>query len=516
MSTPKKTKNKNQNEKLMTTKATKEDFEPGPSTLRQTEPIPIPARSMAGPVVCLGGSGDIDARSLGEASSAGGTTPKGRRARQQSREKDKSRDTSMSSVDAEGMVGLHPKRPRRFSPPVGMDVEAREKSKEVEDHDETVREIAGGGDVEDLLERERKALEDYLFTDSNKVSKQAGKFILSKWRTIERYARRLAGENERLVRERSEYEDKMAEREKAFQKETAGRAPSYATMTRRGLAAGRPGTSASGQSGLPGGLEREKERINRSKETKAIIIRPVNENDERGNDEVKRDVLAGLRAVRSDLRITAMRQTRKKGMVVTVASQKDADILKGVNLKGFKLKADEPPKISPSIIVFDVDNDYSAEELKADFIAKNFDLVTEEDKNVMAERVIFRHSFKNRSNRMNWIIQVPADRFEGIISRGRVYMGWGSYRLAEYVNITRCFKCQAFGHIAKTCSAPHQLCEHCGSREHERDKCPTAAEPRCANCVRNKRKEANHSVKDKTCPEYIRQVNIYRSRIEWR
>lgn len=90
-------------------------------------------------------------------------------------------------------------------------------------------------------------------------------------------------------------------------------------------------------------------------------------------------------------------------------------------------------------------------------------------------------------------------------------MLWRVYRLREFYNTFRCFKCQGHGHIAKYCNAPDQLCENCGSKEHNREECNKKDKPTCINCIKAKRKEVNHSVKNKSCPEFQRYLEIYKT-----
>jgi rRNA maturation endonuclease Nob1 len=44
-------------------------------------------------------------------------------------------------------------------------------------------------------------------------------------------------------------------------------------------------------------------------------------------------------------------------------------------------------------------------------------------------------------------------------------------RVKKYVNILRCYKCHAFGHMVKICSSPNTYCKTCGSREHQKKEC---------------------------------------------
>lgn len=82
------------------------------------------------------------------------------------------------------------------------------------------------------------------------------------------------------------------------------------------------------------------------------------------------------------------------------------------------------------------------------------------------------------------------------------------------MNISRCFKCLAYGHFAAKCKAAESLCETSGLPGHKKEDCPSKSSPKCANCVRSKRKDLNHHVKSRVCPEYERHASFFRSRLE--
>lgn len=85
-------------------------------------------------------------------------------------------------------------------------------------------------------------------------------------------------------------------------------------------------------------------------------------------------------------------------------------------------------------------------------------------------------------------------------------MMWRTYKIKDYINITRCYRCYGYGHTAKTCSSMDQLCELCGDTEHLKNECPNKNELTCLNCHRSKRKDVKHGVKSFSCPEYIRWI----------
>jgi RecJ-like exonuclease len=117
---------------------------------------------------------------------------------------------------------------------------------------------------------------------------------------------------------------------------------------------------------------------------------------------------------------------------------------------------------------------------------------------------------------INWIIEVPAKIFDILIERGKVYMEWKENRVKEFINIARCFKCHGFGHIAKNYASEHQYCGHCGDKEHTFTECNKKLQkPNCICCIRSKRKNTEHNVRDKQCPEYIIQLERYKERISY-
>jgi hypothetical protein len=62
-------------------------------------------------------------------------------------------------------------------------------------------------------------------------------------------------------------------------------------------------------------------------------------------------------------------------------------------------------------------------------------------------------------------------------------------------NITQCYKCQGYGHIAVTCRKPH-TCANC-AKEHHSGSCPTPDDPSkhfCCNC------KGKHRTWDRACP----------------
>jgi len=116
---------------------------------------------------------------------------------------------------------------------------------------------------------------------------------------------------------------------------------------------------------------------NLKQKTEVALIRPTDENKISNNDEIKVEVTRALEKVKNKLKVKNIRQMNKKGLVIEVDSIKDKEIIKTVNLEEIRLKIEEPKRIEPMIIIYDLEKKYKPEELKKELIFKNIDGIAE-------------------------------------------------------------------------------------------------------------------------------------------
>ena len=73
------------------------------------------------------------------------------------------------------------------------------------------------------------------------------------------------------------------------------------------------------------------------------------------------------------------------------------------------------------------------------------------------------------------------------------------------IPIVRCYNCQKFGHIAKTCRSPPK-CSNC-SGPHSTSECDNTKDRKCANC------QSNHYANDPNCEAYLNHASkVYNQR----
>ena len=87
----------------------------------------------------------------------------------------------------------------------------------------------------------------------------------------------------------------------------------------------------------------------------------------------------------------------------------------------------------------------------------------------------------------------------------KVRVAWRSTRVRPYVpNPIRCFKCQAYGHMASSCRGKER-CGRCSSTEHKSSACK-AAKPRCA-C------SGEHEAWSRDCPKLLEEKRKAKDRV---
>ena len=126
----------------------------------------------------------------------------------------------------------------------------------------------------------------------------------------------------------------------------------------------------------------------------------------------------------------------------------------------------------------------------------------------MRARVVNRTSRKG-ANVGNVVIELFQGMRDVLLREGRVYVKWCACKVKEFINVLRCHKCFAFGHMMRECNVENRLCEKCGDAGHLKDKCKNASV--CRNC-RLSGKKSDHSVLSVECPEYVRMLERERLR----
>jgi len=147
----------------------------------------------------------------------------------------------------------------------------------------------------------------------------------------------------------------------------------------------------------------------------------MEEKDKRNNEQIKQDLVKGLEGLRNKLKIKGIRQMRNKGIVVEVKGKRDVELIKHTDLRKIGLKTEEPSKLNPSLIIYDVESDLKPEDLKEDLINKNFENMDESLLDELKKDIYFKFRIKASENKVHWIVQLSGLLYRNSQNRYRDY-----------------------------------------------------------------------------------------------
>lgn len=232
------------------------------------------------------------------------------------------------------------------------------------------------------------------------------------------------------------------------------------------------------------------------------------------SDETKRAIISSVAPTKDKLRIVNLRKISNKGVLIETKTEEDLKtVLGNSKLKAAGLMAGLPAKVNPRILIKNLPKDLQEKEISAAVRHQNLDNYPK-DKLQDHFKLSFKTGPRDRET-VDWVAEVSPEAREKILKEGRLYVGWHACYVQDFVAVTRCYQCQAFGHIAKHCKATTETCGHCTDNGHSQKNCPNSKkEPQCVNCKRAG-KAHNHSSRSKDCPAYQSAMRTYVSRIDY-
>lgn len=207
------------------------------------------------------------------------------------------------------------------------------------------------------------------------------------------------------------------------------------------------------------------------------------------------------------LHIKNMKEIRQGGVLLVTGSAEDArKILNHEVLRNRGLLPKRPKSMAPKVMIYDL-----PEELN-DNQARN--CLFEQNPDGRPDRVIFENNFKlvktikgREEGQRHWVVECSAPVRNWLCRGDRVYIEWNSCRVKDYADVSRCYKCQGYGHVSKYCREK-VMCGHC-TGEHDTRECPTKddqVQHPCAACKKAGKDGAGHSTSSRDCPMYLRAV----------
>lgn len=238
----------------------------------------------------------------------------------------------------------------------------------------------------------------------------------------------------------------------------------------------------------------------------AVISSPENCNKE--VEEVKREIMKLIDPGTERIKIKGVRKRMDGKIVVETATAEDlAKVIGHKNLISGGFTAIRSGAMNPKVIVYDVPRELEAEDIADNLFYQNEDLLQGIEQEEFKRSFIPKFRIGKRDGQCtNWVAEVTP-KLRNILRRNkrvRLYLMWQSCKVEDYRGVTRCYKCQLYGHVSKYCREEEQTCSFCSKKGHIHEKCPDKerkALPTCTAC-KNAKKKSDHSVNDKACPMY--------------
>ncbi|GIY68091.1 uncharacterized protein CDAR_453061 [Caerostris darwini] len=259
-------------------------------------------------------------------------------------------------------------------------------------------------------------------------------------------------------------------------------------------------------------LKNQPKQAPKQRKQHLAVIKPKDENS--NSSDTKTFIQKSVDINSVQIGVKRVSNVRKGGILIETVDDKDLDKLireldSNPDIKE-KFDFGKPIQRNPQIICFGVSNE-TTEATVANCIKLHCSL----DESSTDIKIL--HSFKGARGR-NWIIESTPEVFKTLSKATKISIGWERISYKEYVRPRQCFKCCKFGHLAKHCQEPKDLCTNCGNPDHTWKDCKAA--PKCVNCSHNNQRlntktPTNHSCTSKECPTYQKEIKFIISKTNY-
>ena len=221
----------------------------------------------------------------------------------------------------------------------------------------------------------------------------------------------------------------------------------------------------------------------------------------RTSEEAREAVFTLVNPRKRGMQVKAVKPIHGNGIAVeTTTPEALKELVDNPKLRDAGLQTRTPTVKNPRMIIFDVPREMSENDILKSMRKQNAK-VTEGMENDGDFSLCFRTGRKD-SDETNWVAEVSPKLREKLLEANKVFLGWNACKVRDFLAVSRCFKCQGFGHIAKHCRHKEEVCSHCTEEGHGAKTCPKKTQSAvCVNCRRFGLK-GGHAASSKECPAH--------------
>lgn len=248
----------------------------------------------------------------------------------------------------------------------------------------------------------------------------------------------------------------------------------------------------------------------------SVVVYPkvVEGQPQPSSEAVRSQVFTALRPAEEGWRIAGVRNVARSGVMVSVSSSAEAARLlssKELAAKGLRVEASRSDR--PRLRLYDVPSSLDAAAIARCLHRQNLEELSDEEfrRDVKVAQV---SPSKVKNGTSVVILECSSAVRKTLLLQDRVYLEFSACKVLDHLQVTRCYKCQAFGHPSKYCSQ-QQACSLCAGA-HDFLACPKKDSVRkCVNCVRARMEVHDHPATSIVCPAYLRALEGAKRRTDY-
>lgn len=232
-----------------------------------------------------------------------------------------------------------------------------------------------------------------------------------------------------------------------------------------------------------------------------ILTYPVN--DKESSEDTRDFFTKKLQRDNKAVLIHRITKVQHGGIAIEVKDDSQIQKIREVLAGNARYELKDPKRRLPKLMIYDLPSDASEEEIKEGIFEKNFRSKGFSREVFLEMTKLLYRTGPKQGDLCNWVFETSRELRSAMLAEGRLFYGFESLRVVPFQIVTRCFKCQRFGHVSKFCKSDQDICGHSGIAGHDHKGCENLANvPSCSNCVRLRRPAGatKHSANDKECP----------------